>query len=261
MRRLVEPVPQVALDPIGECNDRTFGVDFLHRTGDDRTLLVGGEEARDRILVELLDTQRDALALRVHREYNRLELVALLVAAQGLLAGVNPVFGLYGAMWGTFTGALFTSSAFMAVQTTGAMSIIVADVDLGAGDGTLARAPGVAIQNSDVVYQFDTDPALSPAEQALNDGRYSEARRNAKHAKVKALDALKAAAQKGENIMPASIACAKAGVTTGEWAEQMRSVHGEYRGPTGVSPSRPGRWTPAGVRSGCRWGSRPGVAP
>jgi SulP family sulfate permease len=32
-------------------------------------------------------------------------------------------------MWGTFTGALFTSSAFMAVQTTGAMSIIVADVD------------------------------------------------------------------------------------------------------------------------------------
>ena len=49
--------------------------------------------------------------------------------ASGLLAGVNPVFGLYGAMWGTFTGALFTSSAFMAVQTTGAMSIIVADVD------------------------------------------------------------------------------------------------------------------------------------
>ena len=40
--------------------------------------------------------------------------------ASGLLAGVNPVFGLYGAMWGTFTGALFTSSAFMAVQTTGA---------------------------------------------------------------------------------------------------------------------------------------------
>ena len=49
--------------------------------------------------------------------------------ASGLLAGVNPIFGLYGAMWGTFTGALFTSSAFMAVQTTGAMSIIVADVD------------------------------------------------------------------------------------------------------------------------------------
>ena len=49
--------------------------------------------------------------------------------ASGLLAGVNPIFGLYGAMWGTFTGALFTSSAFMAVQTTGAMSVTVADID------------------------------------------------------------------------------------------------------------------------------------
>ncbi|MBR9842659.1 MAG: protein meaA [Rhodobacteraceae bacterium] len=52
-----------------------------------------------------------------------------------------------------------------------------------------------------------------------------------------ALDALREAAAMNENIMPASIACAKAGVTTGEWAAQMRSVHGEYRGPTGVSSS------------------------
>ena len=35
--------------------------------------------------------------------------------------------------------------------------------------------------------------------------------------------------------MPASIAAARAGVTTGEWAGVMRAVHGEYRGPTGVS--------------------------
>ncbi|UOA15660.1 protein meaA [Sulfitobacter dubius] len=51
----------------------------------------------------------------------------------------------------------------------------------------------------------------------------------------KALAELRLAAEKGENIMPASIAAAKAGVTTGEWAAQMRAVHGEYRGPTGVS--------------------------
>ena len=50
-----------------------------------------------------------------------------------------------------------------------------------------------------------------------------------------ALDALRAAATAGENVMPPSIACAKAGVTTGEWAGVMRAVHGEYRGPTGVS--------------------------
>ena len=52
-----------------------------------------------------------------------------------------------------------------------------------------------------------------------------------------ALAALRDASQKGENVMPASIAAAKAGVTTGEWAAQMRTVHGEYRGPTGVSGS------------------------
>ncbi|MEM6888366.1 MAG: protein meaA [Pseudomonadota bacterium] len=52
-----------------------------------------------------------------------------------------------------------------------------------------------------------------------------------------ALDDLRAAAAEGRNIMPASIVAAKAGVTTGEWAAQMRAVHGEYRGPTGVSAS------------------------
>jgi SulP family sulfate permease len=48
--------------------------------------------------------------------------------AGGLLAGVNPVWGLYGYMVGTFVGGLSTSSAFMAVQATGAMAIVVADV-------------------------------------------------------------------------------------------------------------------------------------
>jgi (2R)-ethylmalonyl-CoA mutase len=50
-----------------------------------------------------------------------------------------------------------------------------------------------------------------------------------------ALQALRRASAAGENIMPASIACARAGVTTGEWAGEMRAAHGEYRGPTGVS--------------------------
>ncbi|MFV0384451.1 methylmalonyl-CoA mutase family protein [Paracoccus sp. (in: a-proteobacteria)] len=52
-----------------------------------------------------------------------------------------------------------------------------------------------------------------------------------------ALAALRLAAQTGANVMPYSIAAAKAGVTTGEWAGVMRAVHGEYRGPTGVSAS------------------------
>jgi ethylmalonyl-CoA mutase len=53
----------------------------------------------------------------------------------------------------------------------------------------------------------------------------------------KALADLRAAARDGSNIMPPSIAAARAGVTTGEWAEEMRQVHGTYRGPTGVSGS------------------------
>jgi len=49
-----------------------------------------------------------------------------------------------------------------------------------------------------------------------------------------ALTALAAAARSGANIMPPSIEAAKAGVTTGEWADTLREVFGEYRGPTGV---------------------------
>ena len=50
-----------------------------------------------------------------------------------------------------------------------------------------------------------------------------------------ALAELEAAAREGRNVMPASISCAHAGVTTGEWAETLRRVFGEYRAPTGIA--------------------------
>ena len=50
-----------------------------------------------------------------------------------------------------------------------------------------------------------------------------------------ALNNLRKAALAGKNIMPASIEAAKAGATTGEWAQEMRNIYGEYRGPTGVA--------------------------
>jgi len=56
-----------------------------------------------------------------------------------------------------------------------------------------------------------------------------------------ALKDLRDAAAEGRNIMPASVQAAKVGVTTGEWAAQMRSVHGEYRGPTGVAAGQSNR--------------------
>ena len=55
-----------------------------------------------------------------------------------------------------------------------------------------------------------------------------------KAAVAEALKELKNAARGGANIMPASIACAKAGVTTGEWGWALREAFGEYRAPTGV---------------------------
>ncbi|MBX2831880.1 MAG: protein meaA [Rhodospirillales bacterium] len=52
---------------------------------------------------------------------------------------------------------------------------------------------------------------------------------------TKMLGDLKSAASEGRNIMESSIACAHAGVTTGEWSETLREVFGEYRAPTGIT--------------------------
>jgi (2R)-ethylmalonyl-CoA mutase len=50
-----------------------------------------------------------------------------------------------------------------------------------------------------------------------------------------ALDRLRADAAGPANLMPATLACAAAGVTTGEWAGALRAVFGEYRAPTGLA--------------------------
>lgn len=78
---------------------------------------------------------------------------------------------------------------------------------------------------------FKVDP--KSAEQTLGVLAEVKGRRNAEVAK-KSLDELKQAAKEGKNLMPYSIACAKALVTTGEWADALREVYGEYNPPTGV---------------------------
>jgi len=69
-----------------------------------------------------------------------------------------------------------------------------------------------------------------------------------------ALDGLRDAAKTDANLMDASIACAKVGVTTGEWAGVLREVFGEFRAPTGVSAavSNEGRQELAAVRERVR---------
>jgi len=78
------------------------------------------------------------------------------------------------------------------------------------------------------------------------------------------LRALRDAAAGGTNLMPASIACARARVTTGEWADALRSVFGEYRAATGVDGQRLGLDTPRAGQVRARvdaWGARHGGRP
>ena len=61
------------------------------------------------------------------------------------------------------------------------------------------------------------------------------------HRVTAAIAAFERAAASAENILPASVACAQAGVTTGEWAQTLRHIFGEYRAPTGVAADAPTR--------------------
>ncbi len=76
------------------------------------------------------------------------------------------------------------------------------------------------------------DPAVE--QEAIDDVRKWRAHRD-DAAVAAALLALRTAAKSDENIMGPSIQLARAGGTTGEWAEELRSVFGEYRAPTGVA--------------------------
>jgi (2R)-ethylmalonyl-CoA mutase len=77
--------------------------------------------------------------------------------------------------------------------------------------------------------------AIDPAEtaRAVEAVQRTRAERDVVAASA-ALERLRADAVAGSNLVPASIACAHARVTTGEWAGTLRGVFGEYRAPTGV---------------------------
>ncbi|MGH2729878.1 MAG: methylmalonyl-CoA mutase family protein, partial [Actinomycetota bacterium] len=62
-----------------------------------------------------------------------------------------------------------------------------------------------------------------------------------------ALDDLKKTAESEDNLLPASIAAAAAGVTTGEWADALREVFGEYRAPTGLGATSAGEERGSGL--------------
>jgi (2R)-ethylmalonyl-CoA mutase len=75
--------------------------------------------------------------------------------------------------------------------------------------------------------------------QAVEQVRAWRAARDA-DAAAASLDALRARARIDGNLMPATLACVRAGVTTGEWAGALREVFGEYRAPTGLASAAAG---------------------
>ncbi len=87
----------------------------------------------------------------------------------------------------------------------------------------LTGGGGDAIQRVDPAVEAELGAAVR-AHRAARDATAVE----------EALAALRGAAEAGDNVMPPSIRCAHAGVTTGEWADALRAIYGEYRAPSGI---------------------------
>ena len=91
--------------------------------------------------------------------------------------------------------------------------------------------PSPLVEGLDVMAFEKIDPAAEAAQ--IDRLRAWRSTRDS-GAATRAIDALKRAAESGDNLLPPSIEAAHAGVTTGEWADALRDVFGEYRAPTGV---------------------------
>ncbi len=101
-----------------------------------------------------------------------------------------------------------------------------------------APSPLYSGEGGEVDAILRVDPAVEA--QLKADVQSWRARRD-ERAVTAALVELRAVAEREENIMPATIALARAGGTTGEWAGTLREVFGEYRAPTGVGGGA-GQW-------------------
>ena len=91
----------------------------------------------------------------------------------------------------------------------------------GADGGIMAVDPAVEARQRDALQRWRAQRDDAAVQAALS-------------------DLAAAAADPERNIMPPSIAAARAGVTTGEWSQTLRDVFGEYRAPTGVGEAAPG---------------------
>jgi ethylmalonyl-CoA mutase len=131
---------------------------------------------------------------------------------------------------GYLKGALVQAHAERRAAIESGESVVV-----GVNAFTSTESSGLLTEGVGAVQ--DVDPAVE--EQAIE--RLRDWRRSRDAVEVAAsIDELRAAATSGANVLPASLRCARAGVTTGEWAGALREVFGEYRAPTGLSAASGG---------------------
>ncbi|MER7898346.1 protein meaA [Streptomyces sp. NPDC096046] len=112
---------------------------------------------------------------------------------------------------------------------SGQEKIIGVNIFEGTEPNPLTADLDTAIQTVDPAVEARVIAAL----QQWRDSRYQPPFNHPRP--CKALERLKEAARGDENLMEATLECARAGATTGEWAGALREVFGEFRAPTGVS--------------------------
>jgi (2R)-ethylmalonyl-CoA mutase len=108
---------------------------------------------------------------------------------------------------------------------------------INAGEQTVVGVNKFTETTPSPLYTGDSSAILKVDEEAERDqlARLQAFRAARNQTEVTAaLNALRDAAVNGDNIMPVSIRCAHAGVTTGEWAQTLRAAFGEFRAPTGI---------------------------
>jgi (2R)-ethylmalonyl-CoA mutase len=131
---------------------------------------------------------------------------------------------------GYMKGQLVTSLAQRRRRIEGGEEVVVG---VNRFEGT---EPNPLLADLDTAIQV-VDPAVEAA--ACESVRRWRAERDPEPVQ-RALDRLRRAAGTDENLMEATLECARAGVTTGEWAGVLREVFGEYRAPTGVAAATGG---------------------
>ncbi|NNF24557.1 MAG: protein meaA [Rhodobacteraceae bacterium] len=132
-------------------------------------------------------------------------------------------------------GGAVNAIAYMKSRLVSANAARIADIE--SGETTVVGVNRYTEgEESPLTAGEDAIMVADPAAEADQTARLTawRAARDAEAIKA-ALEALRTAAQSGANIMPASIAAARAGATTGEWGDMLRSAFGQYRAPTGVS--------------------------